>query len=97
MVLTAHAVRKSQYLVCYISACGTDGRVFGATPRGEVTLDEQGLFGVFRVPFRCFAGIVDWSVSGAAPVRGVVTLEDSRHICFGSEAVWSRVIIWSIC
>ena len=60
--------------------------MFGATPRGEVTLDEQGL---------CFAGIIVWSVSGAAPVRGVVTLEDSRHICSGSEAVWSRVIIWS--
>ena len=52
--------------------------MFGATPRGEVTLDEQWLFGVERTLFYlvgCWvAGIVESSVSGAA-LRGGVTLE----------------------
>ena len=73
--------------------------MFGATPRGEVTLDEQWLFEVARTLFYlvgcCVAGIVECSVSGAA-LRGVVTLEHSRHRGFigsGSEVACSCVII----
>ena len=70
MVLIGRVAREAFRRFCCIPICGAEGRVSGATPRREVTLEEQWMIGAARVLFNLVGchldGIVGCFVFGAA-------------------------------